>query len=101
MPESSADPLARARKCESLVLRRAHAVSQQALAAAVGIDPSTMSRLLSEHLPKLARVMAHAGLKVVDERRGCFDPEYVDALMVLAKQHVQQARPPGELDWDD
>jgi hypothetical protein len=67
----------------------------------MGVNPSTISRLLSEHLDKLALLLAHAGLRVVDERKRCYEPEYVDALMLLAREHMRGTQSARELDWDD
>jgi hypothetical protein len=52
----------------------------------MGVAPSTVSRLLSEHLGKLAQVLAHAGLKVVPESVGCYDPKDIEALKILAER---------------
>jgi DNA-binding NarL/FixJ family response regulator len=102
MPTASADPAIRARKIASIVLRRVHSgTTQDAIAASMGVNPSTVSRLLSEHLDKLALVLVHAGLRVVDENKRCYDPEYVEALMLLAREHMQRTQLARELDWDE
>jgi len=99
--EASADPRIRARKISALVMRKVHGgASQEAIAAAMGVNPSTVSRLLSEHLDKLALVMAHAGVKAVPVEAACFDPEYVRALQVLAGRAVIAQQLPT-LDWED
>jgi AraC-like DNA-binding protein len=90
MAELSADPVARARKITSTVLKRVHTgPTQSAIAAAMGVSESTVSRLLSEHLDKLALVLAHAGLRLVDESAKVYPPEYVAALHVLAARHMR------------
>lgn len=100
MPEASTDMRLKARKVESSVVKRVHALSQVSVADATGMDPSTLSRLLSEHLPKLALVMAHVGIRTADEGKRCFDPQYVEALMQLARRHMQSASA-NQLEWED
>ena len=61
-------PEDRARKIVSSILKATQRdASQTAIAAAMGVSESTVSRLLSDHLDKLALVMAHAGLRVVGQ----------------------------------
>jgi hypothetical protein len=92
MAEAFMDPVIRARKIEAIVLKRMHAVaSQDALALALNVNASTVSRLISEHLPKLALLMAHVGVKAVPVEVSAYDPEYVRALRVLAARHMQHA----------
>ena len=102
MSTSSTDPVLRARKISSTVVKRMHdGTSQAAVAAAMGMSESTVSRFISDHLDKFALVLAHTGLRVVDERKRCFDPEYVDALRTLAREYIKQAPLARDLDWSD
>jgi len=93
------NPTARAHKIASSILK-ATSRSQTAVAAAMGVSESTVSRLLTDHLEKLSLVMAHAGLRVVSEDMRCFKPEYVDALLVMAKQHITTLQTVAHLEWD-
>ena len=94
-------PTARARKIVAAVLQAAQRdATQTAIATAMGCSESTVSRLLSDHLEKLALVLAHAGLKVAPAENRCFPPDYVDALLRLAKQHINAVQTVRNLEWD-
>lgn len=94
-------PEDRARKIVSSILKATQRdASQTAIAAAMGVSESTVSRLLSDHLDKLALVMAHAGLRVVGQDMRCFPPDYVDALLLMAKQHLSAVQTVRTLEWD-
>ena len=94
-------PEDRARKIVSSVLKATQRdASQTAIAAAMGVSESTVSRLLSDHLDKLALVLAHAGLRVVGQDMRCFPPDYVDALLLMAKQHLSSLQSVRTLEWD-
>lgn len=97
----SITPPERARKIVCTVLKAVQRdATQTAIAASMGASESTVSRLLSDHLEKLALVLAHAGLKVVSADSRCFAPEYVDALLVMARQHITNVQTVRELEWD-
>lgn len=94
-------PATRARKIVASVLQAAQRdVTQTAIAAAMGCSESTVSRLLSDHLEKLALVLAHSGLKVAPADSRCFPPDYVDALLLMAKQHINTVQTVRNLEWD-
>jgi len=94
-------PEERGRKIVSTVLKATQRdASQTAIAAAMGMSESTVSRLLSDHLEKLAQVLAHAGLRVVAADMRCFPPDYVDALLLMAKQHLSAVQTVRTLEWD-
>jgi len=101
MPALSADPQARARKIESVVLHAAHDGKQAAIAAALGVHESTISRLLSEHLPKLAEILARSGLKVVPEHYRCVDPEVARAIELLHERAIARVGSAVSLMWDE
>lgn len=65
------EPAARARKISSTLRRVVQEGSQDAIAAAIGVSSSTVSRLLSEHLDHVAAIAAHAGLKLVSADKVC------------------------------
>ncbi|MDP9893217.1 putative XRE-type DNA-binding protein [Variovorax boronicumulans] len=92
-------PVARANKIASSILK-ATTRSQSAIAVAMGINESTVSRLMSDHLEKLSLVLAHAGLRVVPVEMRCFPPDYVDALLLMAKQHLRTVESVRTLEWD-
>lgn len=93
-------PTAKAHKIASSILKATQR-SQTAIAAATGMSESTVSRLLSDHLDKLSLVLAHAGLRVVSAEMRCFSPDYVDALLLIAKQHLSTVQSVRNLEWED
>jgi len=95
------DPIARARRIESLVVQATQGGKQTAIAAALGVHESTVSRLLSEHLPKLAAILAHGGMKVVPEHYRCVDPKVADAIDVLHQKYQERVGSAVSLMWED
>lgn len=94
-------PAEQAQKIVASVLKATQRETKQAaIATAIGMPESTLSRLLSDHLEKLALVMAHAGLRVVGQDMRCFPPDYVDALLLMAKQHLSAVQSVRTLEWD-
>ncbi|APW37145.1 hypothetical protein RD110_07995 [Rhodoferax koreense] len=94
-------PDVRARKITASVLQATQRdATQAAIAAAMGVSESTVSRLLSDHLDKLALVLAYAGLKVSPATSRCFPPDYVDALLLMAKEHLNAVQSVRNLEWD-
>ena len=73
---------------------------QCAIATAIGCSDATVSRLLSEHLDRLALVLAHAGLKVVPVEMQCFAPDKVQALLTLAKDNLASIERTDQLQWE-
>lgn len=101
MTHPAADPVLRARKITSTVIKSMHdGTSQAAVAAAMGMSESTVSRFISDHLDKFALVLAHVGLKVVPAEACFYDPEYVQALRVLAGR-AMRAETPKQMEWDE
>lgn len=92
-------PASRANKITASILK-ATARSQGSIAVAMGVNESTVSRLLTDHLDKFAMVLAHAGLKVVPGSSKCFHPEYVDALLLMARHHLTSLQSVNSLEWD-
>jgi predicted XRE-type DNA-binding protein len=88
------EPSVRARKIASSILRAAQReATQAAIAAAMGVSESTISRLLSDHLDKFAHVLAHAGLKVVDAEFRCIDAKTFAAFEVIYEKAMSQTTP--------
>jgi transcriptional regulator with XRE-family HTH domain len=99
---NDSSPTDRARRISSTILQRAQRdATQAALAAAMGVSESTISRMLApDHLDKLALMLAHAGLKVVPIEMQCFPQEKVQALLTLARDHLATIEHPGQLTWE-
>lgn len=94
-------PKARARKIASTILKATQRdATQAAIAAEMGVSESTLSRLMSEHLDKFSQLLAHAGLRVVSSELRCFPPDYVDALLLMAKHHLRTVETVQTLEWE-
>lgn len=101
MDQASISPTERARKIASTVLQAMQKDAKQtAIAAAIGVSDSTVSRLVSDHLDKFSLVLAHAGLKVVPVEMQCFPQAKVQALLTLARDHLAQIDHPDQLTWE-
>lgn len=86
----------------ALALRAISGATQTAIAAALGVSEATLSRLKSDHLEIVMRVLAHAGLKVVPAHYKCYDPRQLDALFVLAQGQFGRAKTIDDvLYWDE
>ncbi|OUM01649.1 helix-turn-helix domain-containing protein [Variovorax sp. JS1663] len=92
---------ARAHKIQTSILQAVQRNSTQAaIAASMGISESTLSRFLNDHAERFAAVLAHAGLRVVGENMRCLPTDYVDALLLMAKQHLSTVQTVRHLEWD-
>lgn len=101
MPPVNTDPAFRARKMHSLILQRIHG-SQSAIAAAMGVSESAISRFKGEQLEMFCRVLAHAGIKAVPAELKCYDPRELDALFVLARGQFDRAQSVDDvLRWEE
>lgn len=101
MTASSSTPPERARKITSTVLQATQRdATQVAIAAAMGVSESTVSRLLSDHLDKLALVLAHAGLKVVPTDHVCVNRESYQALSHIASKAMANREIARQLIWE-
>ena len=96
-------PLERARKISATVLHSTQRdATQVALAAAMGVSESTVSRMLApDHLDKLALLLAHAGLKVVPVERICVDPQMYEAMTRIASKAMADTETAQRLVWGD
>lgn len=76
MQQSSLTPAERARRIETTIRAALKSgETQDAIAAATNLSPATVTRLLNDHLPGFAAVLAQLGLKVVPAAYECLDPE--------------------------
>jgi hypothetical protein len=94
-------PAQRAQKIQSSILRAVQRdATQSAISASIGISESTLSRFLTDHTERFAQVLAAAGLRVVRSDMRCFPPDYVDALLLMAKEHLSTVQTVRTLEWD-
>lgn len=81
----SADTLARSRKTAATILQRLSSVGQAALADALGVSESTISRWKDGDIEKTAITLTVLGLRVVRDDEQTVDPDKLRALVALAE----------------
>ena len=98
MVELSPMPPERARKTVQLVLQRLQEPGTGvAVAAAMGVSESTVSRIKTERLEEVALFLAHLGLKVVPAEFKCVD---ASAYAFLTSTHEKVMRRAPQLIWE-
>lgn len=101
MTTAVSTPSDRARKSYLTVLQRLQDSGKQtAVATAMGVSESTISRFKNEQLETLCGVLSHLGLKVVPVEMQCFAPERVQALLTLSKAHLESIQQADQLSWE-
>lgn len=91
----------RARKNLATILRNLASVGQAPLARDLSTSETTVSRWKSEQLEFTARALAALELKVVPTSVTCFDPKRINAVLELARAHLNQIDTPEKLAWED
>jgi len=99
MATLDADLLRRATKIEGAIFDGLHRRGQTGVAADLGVAESTISAAKSGDIPKVARILAACGLKVVPITAQCYPPEYMQALRTFARMAMDQPEPQA-LDWE-
>lgn len=85
------DPHERARKIAHSVRAAVQGSSQVAIAAAIGVSESTVSRLLAEHLDNVSAIVAHAGLKIVPGELVCVpEPTYQEMRRIVGRAYANE-----------
>lgn len=98
MPASLRTPSETARKGVSLALQRLQEAGKAgAVAAAMGLSDSTVSRLKTERMEEVIGFLAHLGLKVVPTEFKCVDAAAY-AFLTTTHQRLMQRVP--ELIWE-
>lgn len=98
MSASSPTPVERTRKAMQLALQRLQEPGTAgAVAAAMGVSESTVSRIKTERMEEVIAFLAHLGLKVVPAEFKCVDPSAYEFL-TRAHERVMKAAP--HLIWE-
>jgi hypothetical protein len=98
MTQDSITPTERARKGISLVLQHLQPAGKAgAIAAAMGVSDSTISRIKTERLDEVVLLLAHLGLKIVPTTYRCVDAE---TYHFLTRTHERVMHRAPELIWD-
>lgn len=98
MSQSSSDPLATARNAQAALLQRLREISQTEAARLLGVDKSTVNRLVNGHAEALLGLLAVAGLQVVDSRARFINDEDLQALRRLARHGLDHMATTGVAD---
>lgn len=96
----SPDQDARARKSYSYLMQKLASVGNLAVAEAVGVDESTISRMKPEKFQEFARILAVLDLKVVPNEMKCFDEKEIGAILQLARSRMVDIESVEQLEWD-
>lgn len=99
MPTLDDDIARRATKIEGAIFNGLHRQGQAHVARAIGLSEATISTAKSDAIPKVARILAACGLKVVPMSNQCYPPEYMQALRTFARLAMEQPEPQS-LDWE-
>lgn len=92
MQQSSLTPAERARKTHSTVLQAlSRPGTQAALAVALGVSESNISRLKNEHLEPVCQLLAHLGLKLVPSDAMVCSRDTANAIFHLARARLNTA----------
>lgn len=90
MTTDYSSPGAKARKMERLILQRfQNNGSQTRIADETGISDTWISRFKSQQLQQACLVLAHLGLKVVDETEIAISEEKLNAFALLASDMLK------------
>ena len=91
MSAVSPTPAERARKAHVTILRALQEPGRQvALATAMGISESTVSRFKTDQLEQLCTLLSHLGLKVVPSEYQCVDQKTFAAFQILWERAMSQ-----------
>ena len=83
---------------EASMLRQLQRIGQVNVARAAGVSEASITRWKDGELSRMSIALAAMGLKVVPVENKCFQPEYIDALRMLARQALDE--PAQVLEWD-
>lgn len=82
----SQDQLVRSRKNMVILMQRLASVGNAPVAAAVGCDEATISRMKPEKFQQFAEILAVLDLKIVPKGMRCFDERDIEAILYQAKR---------------
>ena len=94
-------PDERARKNVQAIFQRLSSLGQARLAESLGVSEATISRWKAEQVEQCAKALSALGLKVVPETARCFNPKKIDAILELAKAHLEGMNGSEGLEWDE
>ncbi|SFY30416.1 CII family transcriptional regulator [Azotobacter vinelandii] len=96
----SQEQATRARKNYSQIMQRLASVGNAVVAAAVGVDESTISRMKPEKFQEFSQILAVLDLKIVPTEARCFNEKEIEAILQIAKTRMEQLEGIHQLEWD-
>ena len=66
----------------------------------MGVSESTVSRMKTDQIEQVCLLLACVGLKVIPVEMQCVSMEKMQALLTLARTHLNQIERPEELAWE-
>ena len=101
MSEVSETAHERSRKAHSLVLQGMKEIKQTAIAAAMGISESTVSRIKNEDLEACIQFLYHVGWKVVPQDHRCIPEVQARAWFDSHRREVERMQESAQLFADE
>src|SRR5262245_4856450 len=77
-----------AKKNISMILKRCPSVTQARVAKRLCMSPAGVSNWKNDDAKKCADILAELGLKVVPIQKQCYDPAFLSAVLVLARDRI-------------
>jgi AraC-like DNA-binding protein len=100
MPALSLTAPERARKAHARVLQALQEPgTARTLAQVMGVSEATISRTKTEKLEDALALLYQLGFKVVEQDRHCVPADYLQALQVMAREHMRSGA--VTLQWDE
>jgi hypothetical protein len=91
----------KARKAHAMVLRTLQENGKAgSIAVALGVSDSTISRCKTEQLEGAIALIVGCGFKIVPQSVTCFETAKVNALLTLAKGHLDGVETAEQLEWE-
>jgi DNA-binding Xre family transcriptional regulator len=100
MSPVSMNPDERTRKNERAILHGLASRGQAAVAEALGVSESTVSRMKDGDIERLAKMLALCGLKIVPEEVHCYDAKFMESMLFLARRQLERMDNVEQLQWD-
>ncbi|HAC90928.1 MAG TPA: hypothetical protein DCF63_09890 [Planctomycetaceae bacterium] len=102
MDTFSTSPSERARKSHAAVLQAlSRPGTQVAIATAMGISETQVSRMKNEQLEQICVLLAHAGMKVVSNDKVCVNREAYESMSYIASKAMADRDISKRLIWED
>lgn len=100
MPALNESQSERARKNQAAIFQGLSSVGQVKVAEALKVSEGTVSKMKGAEIPQLSEMLAVLGLKVVPQKFQCYEPQTIEAILILAREKLNRLASVTELEWD-